>query len=146
MPKAQIDDDVYAYLQREAIPLEDNVSSVLRRLLEIPNENKETAPLPLTRYERAILVTLMEKGGDARRPEMLKRVGELLRDEHSEHDLNEYSSGEKRWEHRAASVRKELVDKHLLESEAGYGVWKLTEAGWTEAHKVKSEETGWASV
>ena len=144
MRTIQIDDEIFTHLQREAEPLVDDVNSVLRRLLEIPNENKETAPLPLIRYERAILVTLMEKGGDARRPEMLKRVGELLRDEHSEHDLNEYSSGEKRWEHRAASVRKDLVDKDLLEREAGYGIWKLTEAGWTEAYKVKSEETGWA--
>ena len=143
---AQIDDDIYAYLQREAIPLEDDVSSVLRRLLEIPNESKEAVPLPLIRYEPVILVTLMEKGGEAGRQEMLRRVGELLRDEHSEFDLGAYSSGEKRWEHRASSVRKELVDKGLLESKAGYGVWKLTEAGWTEAHKAKSEETGWAQV
>ena len=143
MPMAQIDDDVYAYLQREAIPLEDDVNSVLRRLLGM---NKETAPLSLMRYERAILVTLMEKSGKAGRQEMLKRVGELLQHEHSEHDLAEYSSGEKRWEHRGASVRKDLVDKDLLEGEAGYGIWKLTEAGRAEAHKVKSEETGWSQI
>ena len=146
MPMAQIDDDVYAHLQQEAVPLEDDVSSVLRRLLEIPKDSEERVPLPLIRYKRAIPVTLMEKGGDAKRPEMLKRVGELLQHEHSDYDLGEYPSGGKRWEHRAASVRKELVDEGLLEIEAGYGVWKLTEAGWTKAHEVKNEETGWAQT
>ena len=140
MRTIQIEDDVYKFLQRRAVPLEDDVSSVLRRLLEIPKEHKETVPLPLVRYERAILVTLMEKEGSARRPEMLKRVGELLQNEHSEHDLDEYASGDKRWEHRAASVRKDLVEKGLLEPDAGYGVWKLTDAGWTEARKATSEE------
>lgn len=146
MRTIKIEDDVYTYLQRRAVPLEDDASSVLRKLLDIPTGQKETAPLPLIRYERAILVTLMEKGGDARRPAMLKRVGQLLQDEHSEHDLDEYSSGDKRWEHRAASVRKDLVEKGLLEPDAGYGIWKLTDAGWTEASKVKNEEAGWAQA
>lgn len=146
MQTVQITDEIFAYLQQEAVPLKDDVSSVLQRLLDIPKEQNETVPLTLVRYEQAILVALMEKGGDARRPEMLKRVGELLQHEHSDFDLREYSSGVKRWEHRAASVRKELVDKGLLESEAGYGVWKLTEAGWTKAHKAKGEETGWEEL
>ena len=139
MTTVTIDEEIYSYLQKKAVPLEDDVSSVLRRELGLPKDTAKV-PLPQEHYKAAILRALLEMGGEGVKKEVLDQVGENLSHLHSDFDLEKYRSGEVRWRHRAADVRKELAEEGLLELDAGYGMWKLTNAGWVEARKATNEE------
>ena len=139
MPAVTIDEDIYSYLQQQAVPLEDDVNSVLRRELGLHKDTLQML-LPQEHYAPAILRALLEMGGEGVKAKVFDRVGEILKHRHSDFDLEKYASGEVRWRHRAGDERKNLLDRGLIEPDAGYGVWKLTDAGWAEARKATSEE------
>ena len=151
MQNITIDDDVYAYLQEHAIAFtETTPNQVLRRLLGMePARNpvggatddlpKDTVPAigsrysgRLTsqeRYQKVIVEALKELGGRARTKDVLRRVGEILEDEHTEADLATYSSGGIRWQARASSEALVLRNKGILNKDAAHGWWELTEEG-----------------
>lgn len=69
MPEIEIDDEVFALLQRQAEPFVDTPNDVLRRLVgldvDAPNGNTPNKPRPVKRYrnrKRGDLMTLIETG------------------------------------------------------------------------------------
>jgi integrase len=91
------------------------------------------APLPeiiaLGAYEPAILRGLAERGGRARRRDVVKAVGEALATRHSTADLERLPSGQPRWKPRVAKVWTRLEQRGWIEAGDGRGDWMLTEMG-----------------
>ncbi len=85
--------------------------------------------LPEGEYVLPILESLAEHGGTAPAREIIKAVGERLKDKLSPTDLETLSSGVVRWENRVQFVRFRLVEEGLLSKDAPRGVWTLTTAG-----------------
>lgn len=151
MPRIEIEDDIYEYLQGQAIAfVETEPSDVLRRLLGLtqrsgPHTSKtnESATAvakssdsytrdQLTsqeRYQQVIVEALREMNGRARTKDVLRRLEEMLKDEHTEADLAKYSSGGVRWRARASSEALVLRNKGILNKDAAHGWWELTEKG-----------------
>ena len=160
MPVIEIDDEVFAYLQGQAVAfVETTPNPVLRRLLglaPILSSDPTVADQPSTdivagtrsvtrdqlmsqeRYQEAILVALNEINGRARTKEVLQIVGEILQDEHTPADLVQYKSGGIRWRARASSEALVLQKKGLLKKDSEYGWWELTENGENQAQAIKT--------
>lgn len=68
-----VDDDVFAALQSQAEPLVDDVNSVLRRLLALPNEQRSSIPTPVRREG------VTKRPGEARRKGKSKARGRAQR-------------------------------------------------------------------
>ena len=92
--------------------------------------------MPQERYQEAIVIALNELDGRARTKEVLRRVGEILEDEHTSADLVQYDRGGVRWRARASSEALVLKRKGVLEKDAGYGWWELTEKGKVQAQSM----------
>lgn len=150
MPTIEISDKVYEYLQDKAIPLEDTANSVLERVFGLTGDtsvsdidDKSTTDeeiLGKEYYDRAILLILLDMGGEGKRSEVLKRVGQELDHLHSRKDLEKYKGGDIRWRSRAASQRRALISSGLMESERRDGIWKLTEKGREKARELRNKE------
>lgn len=159
MVQDQIAEDIYAYLQSQAVPLEDDINSVLRRLLGLdgsqpdrpvleadgPSRSRRSkkgsgrkrersrAPkgsmLPEEAYELPLLSALTELGGKAPTSEVIDRVGELLDGQLTPVDRETVSSGDTRWRNRTQFVRLSLIKRGEMETGSPRGVWEISDRG-----------------
>ena len=162
-PSIDIDEQVFEKLQSEAEALIDTPNSVLRRLLGVdangsrrskrtdasasPSDatrrdlTRTSRPgrgeiLPEAEYELPILRYLAEHDGRAPSREVVRAVGETLRDKLTDLDMEPLRSGDIRWENRAAFVRLRLVEKEELVKGSPRGTWEITAKGQA---RVESE-------
>lgn len=145
MPSIEIDDEVYAALQKLGRAFEDTPNSVLRRELRVSaGARSHTRPksrggrdwraltgsiLPEREYELPLLRALDEAGGGASAKDVTDRVGELLASKLSAVDRELLRDGDVRWRHRTAFVRLALVKRGYLRSDSDWGVWEMTDKG-----------------
>ena len=158
-PVPPIDDDIYSHVQANAIPLEDDFNSALRRLLGLSSEDetpsnarvtsdrgpsstgrRQTLTARRTRatkgslleeaaYELPILEALNESGGRAPTSEVIDQVGEKLAGRLTDIDRATLKSGDVRWRSRAQFVRLALVRRGDLVSGSPRGVWEISHKG-----------------
>ena len=144
MPVIRVDDDVFAALQRVAIPLVDTPNSVLRRLLALEEALVEGRREGGVRaflgrsgegterqaYRVPILRALIALGGRAPIRQVLERVEQRLRNSLTPADLEELPSGQRlRWQENAEWERFHMVREGLLSSGSPRGIWEITEEG-----------------
>ena len=136
MVKVDLADDVFAAIQEHAVPLVDDVNSVLRRVLQVtPSVHMDRAEsgslLHIDEFVAAVRRVLHdaeaidERSGLPRR-EIRARVEQLLTPHLTERDYTRNKSGKIRWEHRTDWVLTRLK----LQGEAGNdgkGKWWLTQ-------------------
>jgi hypothetical protein len=152
MVKVDLNDDVFAAIQRQAEPLVDDVNSVLRRVFKefeggglagspAPAGGGPNPPSPRSgraapgsilserEYEAPILLELLERGGSGHATDITNAVGNRLAERLTELDYSRLDSGEVRWRNRAAFTRLTLRKRGLLKSDSPRGIWELTEEG-----------------
>lgn len=86
---------------------------------------------PQTAFRLPILQVLAELGGRARSRQVLERLQDRMRPVLKEVDYQPLRSntGLPRWRNTAYWARTLLTKEGLLNPQAGYGVWEITEAG-----------------
>lgn len=152
-----IDDEVYAALQEKAVPLEDDINSVLRRLLGLavqrPVARKSAAPskssnrqrqargrtkrtrapkgsvLPEAEYEVPILRALDLVGGRGPTSEVIGHLEKELGPKLTPLDRAKLTSGDVRWKNRAQFVRLKLVENGEMVAGSPRGTWEISELG-----------------
>jgi len=166
MKTIRVDDEVYAWIQSRAIPLEDDANSVLRRELPIGNSNpleaeensvlRRELPIgnsngkgrptpkriahgertPQEEFREPLLRVLYEAGGSLKRLEAIAAVGELMKDRLNKVDWQATKSGQVRWRNYVEFNRNTLADEGLLKRYSTRGVWELTANGMKEAKRL----------
>ena len=145
MRSIEVDEAVWAELQRRAEPLVDTVNDVMRQVLGLPREGpvQMSAPsaapkrrngrvngTPEIAFRLPILEVLVCLGGRARRAQVLDGVGELMRGTLKPVDLDLLDSGaDKRWRNYASFQRKHMIEVGLLSASSPNGIWEITDAG-----------------
>jgi hypothetical protein len=137
----RVDDDVYGSLQKVARPFDDTPNSVLRRILGLDEANPQPAGgapepgpggagrrTPQEAFRRPILEAVVELGGKARVPEVLRHVEQKMEGKLTRVDHSKTKSGLPRWQVYARWLRMRLVHEGLLSGgERGY--WEITAEG-----------------
>lgn len=161
MPVIRVSDYVMDILKKYAIPLEDNPDSVLRKILEEYNDLKhkiENVPTSadktistrrektftsdmisrasfprdyVERYARWIIASLFPLGGSADAKTVISQIQKTFKDEFTKKELGVLPSGEFRWIKNVNWARYDMVRGGLLNENAPYGIWELTEKGKT---------------
>jgi hypothetical protein len=155
MPVKRISDDVWERLKAWAVPLDDGVDDVLRRILDLADEHRDcqrgSKPtlarirfdgdqpsmrlhkgkrLPEEAFKLPILETLYEQGGAGRTGKVLEIVEGKVKHLLVEVDYQPLpKSTEVRWRNTAMWERKKLVDEGLLRRDSPHGTWELSEQG-----------------
>lgn len=158
MPKTlpSVDNDIFEALQALAVPPDDDINSVLRRLLGLsPRTDPEAtaatetattqiapsstsgaratrAPrgsgLPEADFELAMLTYLTQHRW-APASEVVDAIGIALKDRFTASDLETLDSGTVRWRNRAQFIRLELTREGMMTKDARYGIWEITDLG-----------------
>jgi Mrr restriction endonuclease-like protein len=120
---------------------------VIRRLLdeaEDPNPPREETKKVMRRdtprvtpgsilaeheYWRPILSVVAERGGSAPASDVVRELGERLKDSFTPLDLERLDAGEVRWRNRARFARLRLTQQGFLSKTSPRGVWEITAAG-----------------
>lgn len=97
------------------------------------------ALLPEERYWLPLLTALVDFGGSAPYKQVVDRVGELLKEDLTDLDLEPLNSGGIRWQSRLQFVRLRLIEQGLMVRESGRGVWAVSEEG---RKHVEQHESG----
>jgi hypothetical protein len=142
----RIDEDVYRALQEQGRPFEDTPNTVLRRLLQLPEDAAPPAAVepeaagnaatarrqrgggdrtPQEAFARPILEAIVELGGKARVADILNRVNQKV--QLTPLDQSRVRSGLPRWQVYARWQRQTMVNDGLLGGEHGY--WEITAEG-----------------
>lgn len=103
-----------------------------------PLAASETAFTPVHAYWPAILESLVELGGRAKREDVVDSVGKRLRSILTPADMEILPSGlDVRWRNRVAWQRLNMVNQGLLRSDSQRGIWEITAAGrkWLDDQK-----------
>jgi|HubBroStandDraft_4_1064222.scaffolds.fasta_scaffold136840_1 hypothetical protein len=93
---------------------------------------------PVHAYWPAILESLAELGGRAKKDSVVERVGKKLQRVLTTADKELLPSGmDVRWKNRVAWQRLNMVNQGLLRSDSPRGVWEITDSGhkWLENQK-----------
>lgn len=143
MEKIEVDGDVFALIQENAVPFRDQPNDVLRRLLGIDPGGPAAKPapekaarraspgsiLPEKEYEGPILAELLERGGSGHATEVTDAVGERLADRLTPQDREPIGDGDLRWRSRAQFARLALKKQGLIADDSPRGIWELTDEG-----------------
>ncbi len=115
-----------------------------RREMKPPRARRDTL-LHEQEYVFPVLKALKEAGGSAKARDVIRAVGQAVRDKLSANDRKQLGSGQPRWENRVQWVRQYMVWAGLLSSDSPKGTWEITEAGLRALEAGDREET-WALV
>jgi hypothetical protein len=85
--------------------------------------------LPEERYEVPLLEALLEFGGSAPSTQVVDRVGQKIEGDLTALDAEPLQSGGIRWRSRVQFVRLSLLERGLMEKDAGRGIWAISDAG-----------------
>ena len=141
MKVIRIDDDVWKLLKKQAIPLEDNPNTVLRRLLGIDQKQKRVTLKKGKRLSRGsgrtdqkdflqpILEVLGELSGRGEIKEIFRRLELKMKHHLRPVDYGMLKSGQIRWKNTAQWARNELTAEGLMERNSTRGVWQLSQKG-----------------
>ncbi|GAC1646494.1 MAG: hypothetical protein NVS9B15_04560 [Acidobacteriaceae bacterium] len=94
---------------------------------EAPNEQDYITPAK--EFWRPILQTLVEMGGKARGDEVIKAVGEKLKNTLTAVDHEKLESDQVRWENRTAWQASNMRSLGLISKFSRRGVWEITSEG-----------------
>jgi hypothetical protein len=144
----EVDDEVYGAIQAQAVPLEDDANSVLRRVFSLDGAGTprlmpaakagRAAPgsiLAEREYERPILEELLARGGKGQANEITDAVGARLAHKLTDLDRQQLDSGEIRWRNRVQFSRLTLKRRGLISSPSR-GIWELTPPGRATAKRL----------
>ena len=146
-PTIRIDDEVYAWLQKQARAFEDTPNSVLRRFAGINSATNKSSPkiqdgrdvgnlkgekTPQWAYRKPILRALKKLiRGEGARTQVLEEIEAVMGDRFTKADKAKIKSGAVRWqktlEYEILQMRMEGLLR--LVPETARGVWALTEKG-----------------
>ena len=150
MIDVQVDEAVFAEIQRDAVPLTDDFNSALRRRLGMngnrPSDAATRQPtppsprspsgraaagtiLPESEYELPLLRALVDAGGSGPTAEITDRVGQMLGSRLMPGDYELNRSGERRWRNRTAWTRQRLKERGLLKNDSPRGIWEISDRG-----------------
>lgn len=157
MNRIEVDEEVFAAMQAEALAFVDQPNDVLRRKFGLGKGSKRLAAagiatsnsksraetsgkrkrpraprgklLAAEAYEPEVLKVLAASGGEAAAREATDAVEPLIADRLSPLDYEKTSSGEIRWRNRTQFARLALVKKGLIDKDAPRGTWRLTDEG-----------------
>lgn len=153
MRSIQVDEEVFAQIQKVAVPLVDDANMALRRVFGLQSE-ASPSPVPSVVVEigrvgrqrvergrltphlllrRLIFEVLVERGGSAPRQTVLSEMAKKNEGKWTEEDLVRTDAGEWKWENRASWERQNMTAAGFLDKNAGHGIWRLSEAGKIEA-------------
>jgi hypothetical protein len=137
-----VDGEVFAVIQENAVPFQDTPNDVLRRLLGIDGDGPPKKPgrapvkrasagtiLPESAYEPHILRALRDSGGEAPAVGVLDMLATAMDGELTDRDRETLSDGEERWRSRAQFARLGMRKRGLIDGAAPRGIWRLTEDG-----------------
>ncbi len=137
MKLIRIDQEVWKFLMKNAVPLEDTPNSALRRLLGI--DRKKTGKSKRGRSSRTrtdqtafllpVLEILRECGGKAEAKRVIQQLEDKMKDQLKPVDHERLRSGQIRWKNTAQWARNELVTEGYLSKDSPRGVWEITEKG-----------------
>jgi Mrr N-terminal domain len=149
----EIDDEVFAALQKLATPLIDSPNDVLRRVLDLdvgqrtgsvdpPTlPDKAAAPksaaskqgelemTPQREFRRYIVDIINEHGGKAHMQDVLGEIEARMNDRFKPGDLQNVSTGEVRWRNAARWERMQMANEGLIKKGTASGWWELTADG-----------------
>ncbi len=134
----RVDDDVWRWLQKKALPFEDTPNSVLRRIAKLNGariRKKKSDRLPhgertaQESFRLPILRALYETGGSGKTADVLDRVGKMLIRTLTDADRATMKHGEIRWRNTAQWERNAMVEEGLLKKKSPRGIWELTDKG-----------------
>jgi hypothetical protein len=154
MPTIRIDDEVYAWLQKQARPFEDTPNSVIRRIagmdeairpeppsipqarISVPSTSGKT---PQPAYRDPILKILKKHGGQADRTNVLRELEDAMKSRFTDLDKRDIKSGSIRWQKTAEWEVRLMRERGLLKAvdETSRGVWALTQKGREAADSLK---------
>ena len=86
-------------------------------------------PLPRTHYALPILKALNQLGGSAATSEVLKAVRQLMKGQLKPIDLSSRPAGHLYWENRIHDMRRELINRGLMQTNSPRGIWEISDAG-----------------
>ena len=96
-------------------------------------------PLPRTRYALPILKALNQLGGSAATSEVLKAVRQLMKGQLKPIDLSSRPAGHLYWENRIHDMRRELINRGLMQANSPRGIWEISDAG--REHLLNNRES-----
>ena len=146
VPVIRIDDEVFAALQKRAVPLVDTPNTVLRGLLGLSIASQEKRPrtafrrdlgrkegaTPRETFRAPILRTLSALEGRAETATVLKGVEKIMGKNLTSADKESLPSGQRlRWRENAEWERYHMVRDGLLQSGSPRGIWEITDQGRT---------------
>ena len=137
MKLIRIDQEVWKFLMKNAVPLEDTPNSALRRLLGIDKKragrSKRTKTSRTRTDQTAFLLPVLEISQECRGKAEAKRVIQELEGKMKSQlkpvDHERLKSGQIRWKNTAQWARNELVTEGYLSKDSPRGVWEITEKG-----------------
>ena len=146
MKLIRIDQDVWKFLMKNAIPLEDTPNSALRRLLGIDKKRgvkTRRSRLAKGRTDQSaflipILEVLKEAGGSAEVKQVMQRLESKMKEHLKSVDYQKLKSGQVRWKNTVQWARNELVADGHLSKDSPRGVWEITEKGRERLKKSAS--------
>jgi hypothetical protein len=164
MKRIEVDEEVFAAMQAEALAFVDQPNDVLRRKFGLGKGPRRVAAnmatsngksragtggkrkqpraprgelLAAEAYEPEVLKVLAANGGEAAAREATDAVEALIGDRLSPLDYEKTSSGEIRWRNRTQFARLALVKKGLIDKDAPRGTWRLTDEGRKAARSAR---------
>ena len=141
MKVIRIDNDVWKILKGQAIPLEDNPNSVLRRLLGIDEKQKKGTRKREKRLSRGsgrtdqkdfmqpILEVLGECNGRGEVKDIFKKLENKMKNHLKPVDFGKLKSGQIRWKNTAQWAKNELTSEGFLERNSPRGIWQTSQKG-----------------
>lgn len=134
----------FSVMEREGIGL--GVNAVMFEPIYSIQSSKQTAGLvhkagnitPQGAYAIPLLESLIEMGGAGKVKDVLDRIGEKMKGQLRDVDLEKISTGAVRWRNHAMWERLNLIDLGYLKRDSLRGIWEVTDKGREYYEKNRS--------